>query len=46
MFYCVAAYICPSGRIGCAYYDPVKCIVYVLEDTQEGAHYDLTKMGW
>ncbi|KAI0061404.1 hypothetical protein BV25DRAFT_1870738 [Artomyces pyxidatus] len=34
-----------SGRIGCSYYDPVKCLVYVLEDTQEdGSHYDLTKM--
>ncbi|KAG9315778.1 DNA mismatch repair protein mutS [Chiua virens] len=32
------------GRIGCAYYDPAKGVVYVLEDTQEGAHYDLTKM--
>ncbi|KAG6377088.1 muts domain V-domain-containing protein [Boletus reticuloceps] len=32
------------GRIGCAYHDPVKCVVYVLEDTQEGTHYDLTKM--
>ncbi|KAF8442923.1 DNA mismatch repair protein MutS [Boletus edulis BED1] len=33
-----------NGRIGCAYHDPVKCVVYVLEDTQEGTHYDLTKM--
>ncbi|KIK91641.1 hypothetical protein PAXRUDRAFT_796689 [Paxillus rubicundulus Ve08.2h10] len=32
------------GRLGCAYYDPIKCTVYVLEDTQEDAHYDLTKM--
>ncbi|KIJ17739.1 hypothetical protein PAXINDRAFT_175534 [Paxillus involutus ATCC 200175] len=33
-----------SGRLGCAYYDPIKCAVYVLEDTQEDAHHDLTKM--
>ncbi|KAF9221022.1 hypothetical protein BS17DRAFT_713109 [Gyrodon lividus] len=39
-----AFYICTSGRLGCAYYDPIKCVVYVLEDTQEGAHHDLTKM--
>ncbi|EGO23820.1 hypothetical protein SERLADRAFT_450137 [Serpula lacrymans var. lacrymans S7.9] len=33
-----------SGRIGCSYYDPVKCFVYVLEDTQESLHFDLTTM--
>lgn len=32
-----------SGRIGCAYYDPVRCTLYVFEDTQENKHYDLTK---
>ncbi|OBZ71456.1 Prohibitin-2 [Grifola frondosa] len=31
------------GRIGCAYYDPIKCTVYVFEDTQENQHFDLTK---
>jgi hypothetical protein len=36
--------MCSRGRIAGAYYDPVKCIVYVLEDTQEGAHFDLTNM--
>lgn len=33
-----------SGRIGFAYYDPVKCKIYVLEDTQESAYFDVTKM--
>ncbi|KAI0322342.1 hypothetical protein OF83DRAFT_795341 [Amylostereum chailletii] len=40
---CLAA-SCSGGRVGCAYYDPVKCVVYVLEDTQEGAHFDLSRM--
>ncbi|KAJ6508696.1 muts domain V-domain-containing protein [Mycena sanguinolenta] len=40
---CAAAY-CQHGRIGCAYYDPIKCMVFVLEDTQETAHYELTTM--
>jgi len=31
------------GRIGCAYYDPVKYLIYVLEDTLETAHFDVTK---
>ncbi|KZT73910.1 hypothetical protein DAEQUDRAFT_702916 [Daedalea quercina L-15889] len=31
------------GRIGCAFYDPVKCTVYTFEDTPENQHYDLTK---
>ncbi|PCH37347.1 hypothetical protein WOLCODRAFT_167438 [Wolfiporia cocos MD-104 SS10] len=39
---CLAA-SCQSGRIGCAYYDPIKCTVYVCEDTPENRHYDLTK---
>ncbi|KAH7919581.1 hypothetical protein BV22DRAFT_1108014 [Leucogyrophana mollusca] len=33
-----------SGRIGCAYYDPVKCLIYVLEDTQESGHFDVSKL--
>ncbi|KAA1469886.1 hypothetical protein DENSPDRAFT_649174 [Dentipellis sp. KUC8613] len=33
-----------SGKIGCCYYDPVKCIIFVLEDTQESIHFDTTKM--
>ncbi|KAL4070005.1 DNA mismatch repair protein MutS [Scleroderma yunnanense] len=32
------------GQLGCAYYDPLKCVVYVLEDSREDSHYDLTKM--
>jgi DNA mismatch repair protein MSH5 len=31
------------GRIGCAYYNPVNFLIYVLEDTQETAHFDVTK---
>ena len=30
-----------SGRIGCAYYDPMQCKIFVLEDTEERAPYDL-----
>ncbi|KAF8158870.1 muts domain V-domain-containing protein [Mycena galopus ATCC 62051] len=33
-----------SGRVGAAYYDPIKCTVFVLEDTQETKHYELTTM--
>ncbi|KAJ7016657.1 DNA mismatch repair protein MutS [Mycena alexandri] len=40
---CLAAY-CQHGRIGCAYYDPVKCMIFCLEDTQETAHFELTTM--
>ncbi|GLB38388.1 putative ATPase domain of DNA mismatch repair MUTS family protein [Lyophyllum shimeji] len=40
---CLAAW-CKLGRLGCAYYDPVKCVLYVLEDTQESPHFDLTTM--
>ncbi|KAF8895319.1 DNA mismatch repair protein MutS [Infundibulicybe gibba] len=35
---------CSHSRMGCAYYDPVSYIIYVLEDTQESAHFDLTKL--
>ncbi|KAG2033757.1 muts domain V-domain-containing protein [Suillus americanus] len=35
---------CQSGRVAGAYYDSVRCIVYVLEDTQEDLHFDLTNM--
>ncbi|KAF9242539.1 muts domain V-domain-containing protein [Melanogaster broomeanus] len=40
---CLTAF-CQQGRLGCAYYDPIKCVIYVLEDTQEGVHHDLTTM--
>lgn len=33
-----------SYRIGCAYYDPVKLVMYVLEDTAESSHFDVTKL--
>ncbi|KAG1751159.1 DNA mismatch repair protein MutS [Suillus lakei] len=35
---------CQSGHVAGAYYDSVRCMVYVLEDTQEDAHFDLTNM--
>lgn len=31
-----------SGRVGAAYFHPTSCILYLLEDTQESHHYDLT----
>ncbi|THH28695.1 hypothetical protein EUX98_g5476 [Antrodiella citrinella] len=37
---CMAA-SCQFGRVGCAYYDPVTCKMYILEDSQESPHYDL-----
>jgi hypothetical protein len=33
-----------SGRVGAAYFNPVDCVLYLLEDTQESHHYDLTIM--
>ncbi|KAF7298995.1 MutS 5 [Mycena indigotica] len=38
---CLAAYA-QRGRVACAYYDPVKCIIYYLEDAVETRHYELT----
>ncbi|KAF9468500.1 DNA mismatch repair protein MutS [Collybia nuda] len=35
---------CKHGRVGCAYYDSVKCVIYVLEDTEESRHFDLIDM--
>ncbi|VDC00678.1 unnamed protein product [Peniophora sp. CBMAI 1063] len=40
---CLAA-ACSGGRLGCSYYDPMKGIMYVLEDTQEDAHFDLMQL--
>ncbi|KAF8890007.1 muts domain V-domain-containing protein [Gymnopilus junonius] len=34
----------PSGRLGCAYYEPIKRILFVMEDTQETAYFDLMRM--
>ncbi|TBU56560.1 hypothetical protein BD310DRAFT_960111 [Dichomitus squalens] len=39
---CLAA-TCQSGRVACAYYDPVKCTVLVFDDSPEDHHLDLTK---
>jgi hypothetical protein len=33
-----------SGKLGCAYYDPTKCIIYVMEDTLDKPPYDLMHM--
>ncbi|KAF8578057.1 hypothetical protein K439DRAFT_1654890 [Ramaria rubella] len=43
----MSLYVLPpfhSGRLGAAYYDPVKATLYILEDTADSAHYDLTEM--
>ncbi|PIL22345.1 hypothetical protein GSI_15033 [Ganoderma sinense ZZ0214-1] len=39
---CLAA-TCQFGRVACAYFDPVKCTIYVLDDTPENQHFDLAK---
>lgn len=33
-----------SGRLGAAYYDPFKATLYLLEDTADSTHFDLTHM--
>ncbi|EJD50894.1 hypothetical protein AURDEDRAFT_135210 [Auricularia subglabra TFB-10046 SS5] len=30
-------------RVGCAYFDSTNGVLYLLEDTQDGSHYDFTK---
>ncbi|KAF8517335.1 muts domain V-domain-containing protein [Gautieria morchelliformis] len=35
---------CHHGRLGAAYYDPLKATLYILEDTTDSAHYDLTRL--
>ncbi|KAH9080364.1 DNA mismatch repair protein MutS [Lactarius deliciosus] len=32
-----------NGRIGCAYYNPVDFLIYVLEDTQETTQFDVAR---
>lgn len=32
------------GRLGAAFYDRAKCTMYLVEDTIESAHYDLSHM--
>ncbi|KAI9508899.1 DNA mismatch repair protein MutS [Russula earlei] len=36
--------IIKGKKIACAYYDPVNFLIYVLEDTQETAGFDVTRM--
>ncbi|KAI5123127.1 hypothetical protein M0805_001482 [Coniferiporia weirii] len=31
-------------RVGCAYYDPAKLVIHILEDSAESSHYDVTKL--
>ncbi|KAF9476534.1 hypothetical protein BDN70DRAFT_863087 [Pholiota conissans] len=40
---CLAT-LCSHGSVGCAYYDPLKRILCILEDTRETQHFDLTRM--
>ncbi|KAH9983340.1 DNA mismatch repair protein MutS [Russula compacta] len=39
---CLAA-TSSADRIGCAYYNPVNLLIYVLEDTQETVRFDVTR---
>lgn len=32
-------------RLGCAYFDATKGVLFLLEDTEDGTHWDLTKQG-
>ncbi|KAF5315435.1 hypothetical protein D9619_007366 [Psilocybe cf. subviscida] len=38
------AALCSHGSIGCAYFEPMKKVLYLLEDTRETSHFDLTRM--
>ncbi|KAF7798450.1 hypothetical protein EIP86_009671 [Pleurotus ostreatoroseus] len=40
----IMAVSCQFGRVGGAYFDPVTCKIFVLEDSQESAYYELTRM--
>jgi len=33
-----------SGSLGAAYFDPIRCVIRVLEDTVETSHFDSTNM--
>jgi hypothetical protein len=37
-------YYTGSGYLGAAYFDPVKCVIRVVEDTLETPHFDSTNM--
>lgn len=34
-----------SGSLGAAFFDPVTCLIRVVEDTLETSHFDTTNMG-
>lgn len=34
-----------SGRMACSYFDPATGILYVMEDTEENRHFDLSIRG-
>jgi len=40
---CLSLRLCwhGRGRIGCAYYDSINFRLYIMEDSQDSAHYDL-----
>ncbi|KIM43410.1 hypothetical protein M413DRAFT_436269 [Hebeloma cylindrosporum] len=38
------AVLCSHGNVGCAYFDPAKRVLCVLEDTQETIRFDLIRM--
>ncbi|KAH8114747.1 muts domain V-domain-containing protein [Phellopilus nigrolimitatus] len=40
----VLAIYSQNFRVGCAYYDPVKLTMYVLEDTAESSHSDTSRL--
>jgi len=33
-----------SGNLGAAYFDPITCVIRVVEDTVETSHFDSTNM--
>jgi DNA mismatch repair protein MSH5 len=42
--YDILDYHTGSGRIGCAYYNSITCVIHAMEDTEESLHFDLTMM--
>lgn len=38
------AYMSCSGRLGAAYHDPLRATLYLLEDTTDSAHFDMTQL--
>ncbi|KAF8627457.1 hypothetical protein AX17_006270 [Amanita inopinata Kibby_2008] len=37
------AVLCHNNHFGCAYYEPQRCTIYALEDTEETSHFDATR---